>query len=163
MEQIYGINFAPFAKRGEYDESAYTSLTAMAERTGASHVILTPAGIQANVHDEQIDFCGEGTPSDDELIRLIQFAQSLDLKGILKPTVNCSNGEWRAWINFFDEDVPCEPKWCNWFDSHEAFQMHYARLADKTGCVMFIPGCEMVLAQRREAQWRHLIQRLRTV
>ena len=163
MERIHGINFAPFAGRGKYDESAYKSLTTMVERTCASHVILTPAGLQANAHEERIDFSGEGTPSDDELVRLIQFAQSLGLKVILKPTVNCANGEWRAWINFFDEDVPCEPKWRNWFASHEAFQMHYAGLADKSGCVMFIAGCEMVLAQRRETEWRHLVQRLRTV
>ncbi len=54
----------------------------------------------------------------------------------LKPTVNCKNGTWRAHINFFDEEVPCEPKWRNWFASYTEFQKHYAKIAQETGCEM---------------------------
>ena len=81
----------------------------------------------------------------------------------LKPTVNCRNGTWRAHINFFDEDVPCEPKWCNWFSSYTDFQLHFARIAEKAGCEMFIAGCEMVQTQRREAEWRKLIGDIKSV
>ena len=66
----------------------------------------------------------------------------------LKPTVNCKNGTWRAHVNFFDEDVVCEPKWCNWFESYTEFQLHYARLAKEMGVEMHIAGCEMVMAEQ---------------
>ena len=80
----------------------------------------------------------------------------------VKPTVNCKNGTWRAHINFFDEDVVCEPKWCNWFESYTEFQLHYARLAKEMGVEMHIAGCEMVMAERREAEWRKLIADIRS-
>ena len=101
--------------------------------------------------------------SDDELVRLIEYAHSINLKVALKPTANCKNGTWRAYINFFDKDVHCEPKWDNWFASYTEFQLHYAEIAEKTGCEMFIAGCEMVMAERRERNWRELIAELRKV
>lgn len=64
---------------------------------------------------------------------------------------------------FFDEDVPCEPKWCNWFEAYKAFQCHYAQIAQKMNCEIFIAGCEMVMAERREQEWRSLIADIRSV
>ena len=79
----------------------------------------------------------------------------------LKPTANCEDGTWRAHINFFDEDVVCEPKWSNWFASYRAFQEHYAGLAQQCGVDLFIAGCEMVQTERREAEWREVIAAIR--
>lgn len=164
MEQIKGVTFAPFAPRGTLgDKRVQESMRQMQSRTGATHVILVPCGLQKTPQSEEIDFSGSGTPSDEELRALIAFARTIGLKVILKPTVNCENGVWRAHINFFDQDVPCEPKWSNWFASHERFQLHYAELAEKAGCVMFITGCEMVMAQRWEAEWRDLIGKVKSV
>ena len=78
-------------------------------------------------------------------------------------TVNCDNGVWRARISFFDHDVPCEPKWGNWFESHIAFQKHYAQIAQRTGCELFLTGCEMTMTEHRETDWRKLIAEVRTV
>ncbi|GMO12300.1 MAG: hypothetical protein Ta2A_21950 [Treponemataceae bacterium] len=63
----------------------------------------------------------------------------------------------------FDHEAPPEPKWRNWWQSHEAFQLHYARIAQDTGCVMFIAGCEMVMAERKSDEWRALIQKIKSV
>lgn len=164
MERILGVTFAPFSRRGTFrDPAARESLSQMKSRTGATHVILVPCGLQKTPQSENICFTGEGTVSDDELSGMIAYAKSIGLKVILKPTVNCENGVWRAHINFFDNEVPCEPKWSSWFASHEAFQLHYAELAEQSGCEMFITGCEMVMAQRREAEWRRLIDRVKSV
>ncbi|GMO63714.1 MAG: hypothetical protein Ta2A_11030 [Treponemataceae bacterium] len=161
---INGITFAPFPRRGVLgSEDAKKSLDALAARTGASHIILTPSGIQDTPHSEYIDFSGDRTPSDDELKAFIKYAQSLGLQIILKPTVNCKDGTWRAFINFFDKDVPCEPKWGNWFASHEAFQLHYAKIAEETGCALFILGCEMVCTERRAEEWRDLVAKTKRI
>ena len=77
--------------------------------------------------------------------------------------MNCDNGVWRARISFFDHDVPCEPKWGNWFESHIAFQKHYAQIAQRAGCELFLAGCEMTMTEHRETEWRKLIAEVRTV
>jgi hypothetical protein len=164
MEFIKAINFAPFPKQGVLgSEDAKQSLETMRGETGATHVILTPPGIQDTPQSEGIAFSGEYGPEDGELRGFIAFAQNLGLKVILKPTVNCKNGVWRAFINFFDHEAPCEPKWSVWFAAHERFHLHYARIAEDCGCVMFIAGCEMVMAERRAGHWRDLIAKVKRV
>ena len=135
----------------------------MAHKTNANWVILTPSGIQETPYSEEIRFDGEKSCTDEELCDMIRFAQSLGLKVALKPTVNCDNGVWRARISFFDHDVPCEPKWGNWFESHIAFQKHYAQIAQRTGCKLFLTGCEMTMTEHRVTEWRKLIAEVRTV
>lgn len=164
MEYIKGVTFAAFAPRGALSKAcAGESLECLAKRTGANMIILVPAAMQETAHSEKIDFHSDATMSDDELKRTIDHAQSLGLWVALKPTVNCIDGTWRAHINFFDEDVPCEPKWDNWFASYTDFQLHFAKIAQESGCKMFLPGCEMVQSQRREKEWRTLLGELRGV
>lgn len=164
MEYIKGFTFAPFCKRGVLSrESSYESLKMMKESTGCNTVIFAPAGLQETAQSERIDFRSEDTCTDEELCEIISYAKELGLYVGIKPTVNCKNGTWRAHINFFDEDVPCEPKWCNWFAEYKAFQLHYAGIAQRMNCEMFIAGCEMVMAERREQEWRSLIADIRSV
>ena len=75
--------------------------------------------------------------------------------------MNCKNGEWRAYISFFEHDVPCESKWGNWFSSYTKFQTHYAEIAQKEECDMLIAGCEMVMSEHREKEWREVIAAIR--
>lgn len=164
MDNIKGITFYPFAPKGGFDrEEARESLRVMKERTGADTVVLVPAGWQETPQSIEIDYCSAKTVGDGELKKFMNYAKSLGLKVVLKPTVNCLNGVWRAHINFFDEDVPCEPKWSEWFAAYTAFQLHYARIAEEAGCELFIAGCEMVMAERREQEWRRLIHDIRGV
>jgi len=159
MEFINGITFGSFAPRGSFKTAAAReSLKRMKERTGADFVIFVPAGLQETAQSETIDCVGKYTLGDEELIEMISYAKSLGLRVALKPTVNCLNGTWRAHINFFDHEVHCEPKWSNWFNSYSTFQLHFAKLAEQTGCEMFIAGCEMVMTERREMEWRKLIE-----
>lgn len=162
MEYICGVTFAPFSPKGMLSKKeAFDSLDRLITRTNANLIILVPGGLQDTPQSEHIDFTSGASMADDELINLIAYAKEHGLKTVLKPTVNCKNGTWRAHINFFDEDVPCEPKWSNWFRSYTAFQLHYAEIAQKTGCEMFIAGCEMVQSERREEEWRCLLSDIR--
>lgn len=164
MEYICGVTFAPFACAGAFFKpGAKESLAMMKERTGANFVIFVPGGLQETPQSEEICFTSKATMEDDELIAMIEYAKEIGLCVALKPTVNCKNGTWRAHINFFDEDVPCEPKWGNWFASYTAFQLHYAKIAEQHDCEMFIAGCEMVMSEHREAEWRKLLSDIRQV
>lgn len=163
MEYICGMTYAPFARKGSYQEKrAFDSLRKMKENTNSNFVILAPNGLQDTAQSEEICYTSDATVSDDELKGMIDYAKELGMRVALKPTVNCKNGTWRAYVNFFDEDVVCEPKWCNWFESYTEFQLHYARLAKEMGVEMHIAGCEMVMAERREAEWRKLIADIRS-
>ncbi|MGN0601449.1 MAG: glycoside hydrolase family 113 [Oscillospiraceae bacterium] len=164
MDFIKGITFAPFARKNILSKkSAKQSLDTMIENTNADFIILVPNGIQETPQSESIDYKTDATMWDSELEEFIHYAHSRALRVALKPTVNCRNGTWRAHINFFDEDVPCEPKWRNWFKSYTDFQLHYAEIAQNTECEMFIAGCEMVQTERREEEWRKLISEIRKV
>ena len=164
MEYIKGVTFAPFSRKGAFEgESVRKSFDMMIEGTGANFVIFVPTGHQETAQSEDIAFLTDKNVADDELISMIDYAHKKGVRVALKPTVNCLNGTWRAHINFFDEDVPCEPKWGNWFMSYTEFQCHYAKIAQLTGCEMFIAGCEMVQTQRRENEWRKLIADIKDV
>lgn len=164
LDFIKGITFAPFVPKGVLmKKETLESLDHLVLRTNANTVILVPNGLQDTPQSENIDFSSDTAMNGEELENFIEYAHSKGLKVILKPTVNCRNGTWRAHINFFDEDVPCEPKWGNWFSAYSEFQTHYARIAEKTGCEMLIAGCEMVQSERREAEWRKVISDIRSV
>ena len=163
MTGSFNTNAATAPKRMEQHHILVMSLVKMKERTGADFVILAPGAVQATPISEEIDFRSERTMTDAELIDTIRQAKSLGLRVALKPTVNCADGTWRGHIHFFDVDVPCEPKWGNWFASYTAFQLHYAKIAEEEGCELFIAGCEMVMTEIREKEWRKLIADIREV
>ena len=161
---IKGITFAPFHRRGSLStQTARDSFDYMIEHTAADFVILAPAGLQEHAHSEEICYTSSATFSDEELINMIRYAKSKGIRVALKPTVNCKNGVWRAYISFFEKDVPCEPKWENWFASYTEFQTHYAKIAEAEQCDLFIAGCEMVMTEHREKEWRKLISDIKEV
>lgn len=144
-------------------EAAKASLRTLKESTGIDTAVIAIGALQDTPHSEAIDYTGPHMPDDGELREMIRYAKTLGLRVILKPMVNCRNGVWRAFINFFDKDVPCEPKWSVWFKNYTDYILHYAEVAEKTGCEMLIIGCELVMAERQERYWRALIEKLRLV
>jgi len=164
MQFIKGVTFASFCQKGSFEtKEAYESLDNLKAKTGADFIILVPNGLQETAQSEEICYTSDATMSDEELVRMIHYAHEIGLRVALKPTANCKNGTWRAHINFFDKDVHCEPKWSNWFASYTDFQLHYAKIAEETGCEMFIAGCEMVQSERRADEWRKLIADIKEV
>jgi hypothetical protein len=164
MNFIKGFTFGWDSRRGDFlKEEARESLRLMQERTASDTVIIAISALQETAHTTDIDYSGEHMVSDEELVGMINYAKALGLRVILKPTVNCKDGTWRAHINFFDLDVPCEPKWSDWFKSYTTYQKHYAEIAEQTGCEMLIVGCEMVQTERRADDWRALIHEVRNV
>jgi hypothetical protein len=150
------------SRRGEWLTSeAMESLNLLIEKTNINTIVLALAALQEKPQSVLIDYSGEHIVSDEELRKVINIAKSKGLKVILKPTVNVRDGTWRAHINFFNIDVPCEPKWSEWFASYSQYIIHYARIAQETNCEMLVIGCEMVQAEKRETEWRNLICEVR--
>ncbi len=162
LDYIKGVTFGYLTPRGKYaTEAAKDSLRKMVEETEANTVVLAITAWQKGPHVEEVLYKGKPIPENLEVKEMIHFAKSLGLRVILKPMVNCMDGTWRAHINFFDMDVPCEPKWSNWFRGYTKFILNYAQLAEETQCEMFIIGCELVQSEKRETEWREIIRKVR--
>lgn len=163
MNKIRAISFVG-ARSGKYsDEKAKESLRLMAKSTACNTVVFVLGALQDTPQSEHVDYQHLYMPTDNELGDMIQYARYLGLNVFLEPLVNCKDGTWRAFINFFDRDIVCEPKWCNWFESYTEYQLHYAEIAEERKCEMLIIGSEMVQSEHREEEWRKLISRVREV
>lgn len=162
MGFIRGVTFGYLSKKGDWEkEEAFESLHLLKERCAASHIILPIVVEQDTIHSTTINWQDDSILSDQEVNNMVRYAKNMDLKVIFKPMLNVSDGTWRAHINFFDHDVPCEPKWSEWFKSYTEFIVHYAKLAEESKADMFVIGCEMVNSDRREDEWRAVIKEVR--
>ncbi len=162
-EIISGMTWGWTGVRGTWGgKEAEHSMKQMAE-LNVNWTAISFSALQDHPQATEIKFREEPTVTDGEVRWAIHHAKKLGLKIILKPVVNCHDGTWRAHINFFDKDVPCEPKWSEWFASYLEFILHYAKLAEETSCEMLCIGCEMVQTDRRETDWRDLIDKVRKV
>lgn len=162
MPFLGGISFGYDMKREDYfSDAPISSLEAMVEQTGANTVVFAFHAMQDDAQSTTIDYIGEETPTKEGLKRLIDKARELNLYVVLKPMLDCRNGTWRGHINFFDKDVPCEPKWSEWFAAYTEFQLHFAKIAEELEADMLCIACEMVQTQRRETEWRNCIAEIR--
>lgn len=165
MDYIKGLSFLNFTEcRGKYasDEMKESMKTAK-ESLQLSHITLCFLAFQETAHTTKIDFLGACTPCKEEIIEMVDYAHQLGLKVILKPMLDCKDGTWRAHINFFDIDEPCEAKWSDWFDSYTDYIVTYAKIAQAAKCEMMVIGTELVQTERRTSEWIMLIQEIRKV
>lgn len=137
------------------------SLALMARETGCDTVLLAVAAMQDHAYSTEVDFDTPDVLDMDDVRAVCEYAKQLGLMVIVKAMVNCRDGYWRAYIRFFDHDVPHEPTWSEWFDSYGRFVTALAGTAEQAGAQMFCVGCEMVGADHRETEWRALVSRVR--
>ncbi|GAE32328.1 conserved protein [Halalkalibacter hemicellulosilyticusJCM 9152] len=152
MNFIKGMTWGWVGIRGQWaTEEAKHSMKEMKERLAVNWTAIAFQGLQETAHSTEINYKSGTVVTDDEVYWAINEAKKLGLSVCLKPVVNCSDGTWRAHINFFDLDVPCEPKWSEWFESYTKFILHYAKIAEETGCEMFcvaVKWCKPIAVSR---------------
>lgn len=162
MDYLAGISFGYDLKREDYyTDKPLRSLELLKEETGANTVVVAFHALQDEPQSVEIDYLGEETPTKEGLKRIVDKAKELNLYVVLKPMLDCRNGTWRGHINFFDKDVPCEPKWCDWFRSYTEYQVYFAKIAEELQVDMLCIACEMVQTQRRDTDWRNCIAEIR--
>ena len=162
-EPVCGMTWGWVGTRGTWDTpEAAASMRAMSER-GVTWTALAYAAEQETPFSTAIPFERGPAVTDAEIVHAVRAAHGLGLKVCLKPVVNVADGTWRAHIGFFDQDVPGEPTWSDWFEEYRRFIVHAAGIAEAEGCEMLCIGCEMVRADGQEAHWRRLIAEVREV
>ncbi len=149
-------------KRGFTDGRGWQwSLREMARTTGCNAIILPVCAWQDHTWSTTMDSDTPDVMSPQDVARVCDAARDLGLKIILKAMVNCRDGTWRAYIRFFDNPVPTEARWEDWFASWERHVCGVADMAREKRADLFCIGCEMVGADSRDAEWRHLIREVR--
>jgi len=135
------------------------SLAHLAE-TGADWISLIVTGYQDNLKSLQIS-ANASTPTDSDLIHVLNQAHSLGLKVMLKPHVDLANdpSHWRGQIG---RAFTSEPEWAEWFASYRRFIEHYADLAAVFGADQFCVGCELEGTTHRESDWRAVVAAVRS-
>ncbi len=160
---VCGMTWGWTGIRGDWATAEAGASMAAMSLHGVNWTALAYAAVQENAQSTRIPFDQEPTVTDEEVRWAIREAKSLGLKVCLKPVVNCADGTWRAYIGFFDWEVPGEPGWADWFESYTEFILQAAGLAEAEGCEMLCIGCEMVRADGQDARWRELVARVREV
>lgn len=162
-EPVCGMTWGWVGTRGTWGTPAAADSMRLMSEHRVTWTALAYSALQPTAFSTEIAFDESPTVTDDELVWAIREAHERGMKVCLKPVVNVADGTWRAFIGFFDWDVPGEPSWTEWFASYAQFILHAARIAQAEGCEMLCIGCEMVRADGQEAHWRELIARVREV
>ena len=164
MEFLNAYTYGFCEKRGFTKGSAWReSLRLLAESTGCNAIILPVCAWQDHTYSTAMDSEHPDVMDAEDVRAVCRHARSLGLKVILKAMVNCRDGYWRAYIRFFDTDVPTEPGWADWFDAWTAHVCRVARMAEENQAELFCIGCEMVGTDHREAEWRALVGEVRKI
>ncbi|MCU0244704.1 MAG: hypothetical protein MUE80_08230 [Acidobacteria bacterium] len=129
--------------------------------TGASWITVLATGFQTDIRATAIDFTGPRTQTDASIERIIAHARGRGLKVMLKPHVDLTDDpdHYRGEIGpgFTDAD------WAAWFASYRPFILHYAAMAERTGCELFCVGCELGTTAVHAAAWREIVAAVRGV
>ena len=164
MDFINAYTFGFCEKQGfTGGESWKRSLELMAESTGCNGIILPVCAWQEHTYSTVMDSVHRDVMSAEDVRNVCEYAKELGLKVILKAMVNCRDGYWRAYIRFFDQDVPVEPGWAEWFASWQAHVELVARMAEENAADMLCIGCETVGTDSRDKEWRSLIAAVRKI
>ncbi len=145
---------------GEYTRpDAGQSLTRLAE-TGAGWISLLATGYQDTIDSTTI-YTNSATPTDAELVHVIQQAHDLGLQVMLKPHVDlwADPNHWRGEIG---TTFTTPAQWDAWFDAYESFIWHYAELAEAHDADQFAIGTELVGTSGRADDWRAVIAGVRS-
>ena len=129
--------------------------------TNASWISLLVTGYQETIHATSIEYAGPGTPGDASLERAIAYAHGKGLKVMLKPHVDLSDdaAHYRGEIGpgFTAAD------WAAWFAAYRPFILHYAEMAERTGCELFCVGCELGTTAVHASEWREIVAAVKGV
>lgn len=164
MDFMHAYTFGFCEKQGFTQGVSWKeSLRLLALSTGCNAVILPVCAWQDHTYSTAIDSIHQDVMSAEDVKNVCRYARELGLKVILKAMVNCRDGYWRAYIRFFDQEVPVEPGWRDWFKAWTEHACNVAVMAEENHADMLCIGCEMVGTDHREQEWRELIHKVRNI
>ncbi len=188
---VKGHSWGWVGSRGEYASPEATESMRKLAETGADTVCIAFAP-SLKTYDTPRFTWGDDNPqmvSDGEVRHAIDLARDNGLRVILKPTVNCEDQTWRAWIRFYrpltdaereagvtgvedpwgdkpvfrEGEAVDDAAWAEWWACFGDFLAHYAKIAGEENVDAFCLGCEMNSTESFNDEWRAVIRRVRQV
>lgn len=162
-----GVNFGFYARNGYYSsDTARREVDRMAElNVRWVCVIATVFREHAFSTVEFRDF--EGTPDDSELRRIIDYIHGKGMRVQLRPMLEALDGSDRSCVNFPPdrERIPGRSHnfWERWFGSFTQRTLHYARIAQETGCELYGLDSELEFTISQNDHWKNIIKAARSV
>ncbi len=166
-EKQMSVNFGFYAENGWYSsDKAYAEVDAIAA-AGINWVVLVATVFQ-ETYSSTVQFRDfDLTPSDDELIDIIKYLHSKGIRVQLRPMLETLDGKGRLAIWFPDdgERVPGKATtfWQDWFKSMEKRAVHYAKIAEKTGCEIYCLDSELDRTIMQNEGWKRVVKAVREV
>jgi hypothetical protein len=152
-----GMSFAAWWS-GLYSSPDADQALAELKDDGATWISLIVTRYQDTIDSTTI-YTTTATPTDEDLVHVINQAHSLGMKVMLKPHLDLANdpSHWRGDIGsgFSESD------WIAWFTSYKSFINHYAQLAQTAGVDQFCVGTELVSTEFRATDWQSVIAEVR--
>ena len=99
------------------------------------------------------------TPTDAQLTSIINYAKSVGLKTVLRPGINCQDGEWRGEIGKNWNQNSNE--WNLWFTNYTAMMTKYAKLAQELNVDMMSVGFEYSSLIKETEKWINVINEIK--
>jgi hypothetical protein len=149
-----GVAFVSF-QSDEYLSSDSTDSMQGVRDTGANWVSILSTWYMAGPNANVIAPDPLQTPSDDALRKAIGDAHARGLNVMLKPHVDVADGSFRGLIAPSDTAL--------WFANYRAFILHFAEIAQQTGCELFCAGCELksMSGAANQGEWTATLNALR--
>lgn len=143
------------AKAGYGSSSALTTMKRL-NQLGVDTLTFIPFGFMKAVNSPIITYGNDPQAADEQLIKSIEDAKRLGFRVMLKPHL------WipRSWPG--EIAMENDNDWKIWFEHYVRFIMHYARIAEKSGCEFFSLGNELRMATLRE-EWSQVIDAVRKI
>lgn len=161
-----GVNFGFYARNGYYASAqARREVDRMAELNVDSVCLIAIVMQDSFASTRQYrDF--KMTPSDDELLGIIDYIHGKGMRVQLRPMIECWDGSQRGDIRFPQEGeiIPGKRKdhWTLWFDSMVERTVHYSRLAQRAGCAAYGLDSELDHTTRQNTHWKRVVAAARS-
>jgi len=154
-----GMSFAAWWP-GLYSSPEADQALAELKDDGANWISLIVTRYQDTIASTTI-YASPGTPTNDDLVHVINQAHSLGMMVMLKPHLDLANDSthWRGDIGVGFS----EANWTAWFTSYKTFINYYAQLAQDYGADQFCIGTELVSTEFRAADWQAVIAGVRGI
>jgi hypothetical protein len=150
---IRGVNYTGWNQYAYSIDESYQSLDNI-KNIGCDWVAINFFYFQDTINSSVIEL--DYTPPEysvepNSVVDAIQYCHSIGLKVMLKPMVDCKDGNWRGKI------IPTQA----WFDAYRAILNEWADIAEANNVELFCLGCEYVETVYWTPQWRQIISEVR--
>ena len=157
-----GVTLGFCARNGYFEtDAARTEVDRMAE-LGVRWVCLVATVMQETATSPRQFRDFTDTPSDYELLEIIDYIHGKGMKTHLRPMIECYDGHGRTqvWFPHDAERIPGRRSTAmgQWFAGMRARTRHYAKLASKARCAMYGLDSELDRFVHLNREWREVVE-----